>query len=89
MKAVVSVGENTAVMACVAAVSAVVLNVACPAVTVAGEPRLFAPSLNWTLPAAVGVTVAVKVTFAPAVCGEAGLAAIAVVVGVAAGAEMM
>ena len=42
---------------------------------------LVAPSLNCTVPAALdGVTVALSVTVVPAICGEAGVTASAVVV---------
>lgn len=89
MNAAGLVGVNTAVIEWVAAVSAVVVKVAWPAVTVAGEPRLFAPSLNCTVPAAaLGVRVAVNVTEVPAITGETGLAASAVVV-VCGGAALM
>src|SRR5882672_4026792 len=72
---------NTAVSECVPTVSAEVLVAAVPPETVTGLPRLLAPSLNCTEPAAEdGVTVAVSVTEVPAVTGLAGLAASAVLV---------
>lgn len=76
---------KTAVIECVACRRAVVVRVATPvvALTVAGAPRLLDPSLNCTVPAAAGATVAVKVTEVPAVVGLTGLTVRVVVVAVA------
>ena len=81
------VGVNTAVIECVAAESALVLVAAVPPATVTGEPMLVAPSLNWTVPAALdGLMVAVNVTDVPVFCGLTGVAASVVVVACATGA---
>jgi hypothetical protein len=77
-----SAGVKTAVIECVAADKLVVVYVAVPLVTVTGLPNVAVPSMNCTEPAAVGVTVAVKVTDVPAVIGLAGFAVTAVVVAV-------
>ena len=83
LNAVESVGVNTAVIAWVAAGRVDVVNVAVPLVTGTALPNAVAPSMNCTVPAAVGVTVAVNVTEVPAVTGLTGLAVTVVVVAVA------
>ena len=67
----------------VAALRALVVNAAVLPLTVTGLPRLVEPSLNWTVPAAAGETVAVKVTESPTVLGLVGAAMSVVVVAVA------
>src|SRR5215470_2228786 len=58
-----------------------VVSVAVPPETVTGEPTFVVPARNCTVPAAVaGVTVAVRVTGTPAVTGDGGETASAVVV---------
>src|SRR5947208_1315755 len=86
-----SVGVKTAVRLCVPTVSELVEVVAVPAVTLTAGPRLAALSWNWTLPAAtVGLTLAVRLTVVPAVCGLAGAAVSVVLVLVgAAGAQQV
>ena len=79
---------NVAVIEWVATVSELVANVAWPPDTLCGAPRLFPPSLNCTVPAAAGDTVAVKVTGVPASAGEAGEAPSVVVVPCAGGGLM-
>ena len=80
VKAVLSVGVNFAVSEWVAAVRAVDVNVATPAATLAGAPKVAAPSKNCTVPAAAGDTVALSCAEVPAVTGLAGVTARAVVV---------
>ena len=84
------VGVNAAVIECVPTVSVVVAgSAAMPPLTATGEPRLVAPSLNWTEPTTdAGVTVAVNVTEVPDTTGLTGSADTAVVV-VTAGDVMM
>ena len=73
-KAAGSVGVKTAVRLWVPAVSEVVEVVAVLAVTLAAGPRLAPSAWNWTLPtAAVGVTLAVRLTVVPAGWGLAGV----------------
>ena len=72
---------KTAVRLWVPTVSELVDMVAVPAVTLTAGPRLAPLSWNWTLPtAAVGVTLAVRVTLVPAVCGLGGAAVSVVLV---------
>jgi hypothetical protein len=81
------VGVKTAVIGCepvdnvTAAEDAVALVV--PVVTATALPSAVVPSMNCTLPAADGVTVAVNVVAVPAVVGLGGLATTVVVVAVA------
>jgi hypothetical protein len=85
VNAAVSVGSNTAVMECEPADSTLVVRVACPLETACGVTRLAPASWNWTMPAADGVTEAVKVTGVAAMTGETGLAVTVVVVDAADG----
>jgi hypothetical protein len=65
LNAVESVGVNTAVNWCDPTASIGADPTAVPLLTVTGLPRLAVPSLNCTVPAAAGVTVAVNVTGLP------------------------
>jgi hypothetical protein len=56
--------------------------VATPAITVTGDPIGVVPTSNCTVPDAVGLSVAVKVTEVPNSCGLAGDALREVIVGV-------
>ena len=60
----------TAVMKCVPGVNVDVVRVATPAARVTREPRLAAPSMNWTVPVGLfPVTVAVNCTGWPTITG--------------------
>ena len=83
-KAVGSVGVKVALIECVAIDSADMVVLAVPPATVAGAPSVEAPSKNCTVPAALGATVAVKVTDVPETTGLTGSAATDVVVATAA-----
>lgn len=84
LKAVALVGVNTAVSECDPGPNVEMDPLAMPLVTGTRSPRLVVPSLNCTLPAAAGVTVAVSVTAAFWATGESGDAVNVVVVVVAA-----
>lgn len=61
---------NTAVRECEPTVNADVLPDALPLLTRTGLPRVVIPSLNCTVPPAIGVTVAVSATGAPGATGD-------------------
>jgi hypothetical protein len=86
VNAVESVGVNAAEIWWLPTLRVLVLSVALPADTACAVPRLFAPSLNCTEPAAFdGVNVAVNVTDVPDACGDAGNADTTIEVDVAGG----
>ena len=77
-----SVGMNTACSVCAPAVNELVLVDAVPPESVTGDPMSVKPSLNWTEPAAEGLTVASSVTDVPVSCGPDGVTLKVVVVAV-------
>jgi hypothetical protein len=84
LKTAGSVGMNTAVSWCPPTANVDVVVDATPLLTITGLPRLMAPSLNWTVPAAVaGVTAAISVTGVPRETGDAGFVVSVVLVAVA------